>query len=240
MKEVYLIYASIPSVLFDSKMHQFVNNHMKYKLHNDYYRGLYAWTTKKKILKKFLEFRDGAKSMYNIIKREFDNEEFQIFKIENSPEELIYRVFSYDKNDDSDESKDNKLNTPSEYKLVCTKEEYEEVYDFGEQYMLDYMSQVVKAEYLVFKDKFKMALDSIGYCDMFNRIYDGLENYDNGDEFYFNRTEMSNFSNSYGLSYYGNPAVDILSNKVLIFMNIYYEMLVGYNPDVEIRLLVYR
>jgi hypothetical protein len=35
MKEVYLIYASIPSVLFDNKLHEFVKDKMRYKFHNN-------------------------------------------------------------------------------------------------------------------------------------------------------------------------------------------------------------
>jgi hypothetical protein len=235
MKEVYLIYASIPSILFDNKIGDFVKDKMKYKFHNNYYRGLYAWTTKKKILKEFLEVREGAKSMYTVIKREFSKNEFQEFKSENSYEELSYYTFYHDMDDDVTESDitDNRT-------FVCTKEEYEETYDMGMQYMYDYMAQIVNVDYLIFKDEFKMALDSIGYCDTFNRIYDGLSEYDDHDDFYFSRHEMTQFNNSYGLSYYGNEVVNICENKLVIFINIYYEMLVGYNPNNEIKLLIYR
>lgn len=234
MKEVYLIYASIPSILFENKMDQFVKNKMNYKFCNNYYRGLYAWTTDKKILFEFLDFRKGAKSIYTVIKRKFDKEEFQAFKSENSYEKLSYYTFHRDKDDES--SKSNK----SAKTIICTKEEYEEVYDMGEQYIFDYMSQIITAEYITFKDEFKLALDYIGYCDIFNRIYDGLEEYDNSDDFYFSRHEMSNFNNSYGLSYYGNKSIDIYDNKLVIFINIFYEMIVGYDPNNEIKLVIYR
>jgi hypothetical protein len=92
----------------------------------------------------------------------------------------------------------------------------------------------------MFKDEFKMALDKVGYCDLFNRIHDGLNDYDEYDDFYHDRQEMTNFNNSYGLTYYGNQVIDICDNKLMNFINIYYEMIMGYNPDREIKLLIYR
>lgn len=234
MKEVYLIYASIPSILFDSKLHDYVKDNTKYSLKNGNYTGLYAWTTKKSLLNEFLEFRENAKSMYTIITREFTKEEYYAFKSENEYEKLAYYRFYHNMEYCKSESIE-KYSTS----ILCTKEEYEEVYDQGEYHLLDYMTQIVNTEYITFKDEFKLALDRIGYCDMFNRIIDGVDE-DEFNEFYHDRHEMSEFNHSYNLSYYGNNLFDVCENKLAIFLNIYYEMIVGFDPNSEIKLLIYR
>ena len=45
---------------------------------------------------------------------------------------------------------------------------------------------------------------------------------------------------SYNLTCYGNPYIDIYDNKLFLFINTFYEMIVGYKNGDEIKLLVYR
>jgi hypothetical protein len=235
MKEVYIVYASIPSTLFDCKLHDFVNDESRYNLKNMCYTGLYAWTTKEDLLNQFMEFRKGAKSIYNIITRKFTKEEYHAFKKDNYYEELNYYKYFYDKDDNKHGSVNKFL-----LSIVCTREEYEKIYDNGYQYMFDHMSQILNVDYLIFKDEYKLALDYIGYCDMFNRVHDGL-NYDGTyDDFYHDRNEMSAFNSGYGLSFYGNNFIDICESNLSVFINVFYEMIVGFDPNTEIKLLIYR
>jgi hypothetical protein len=240
MKKIYVIYASIPSLLFDNKIHDFIHDPMRYKLSDNKYIGLYAWTTKKKLLDEFLNTRYKARSMYTVLKKELDDDDYIYFKKDNNQEKLsCYKLYHDIVEEDENKNVHEKLNDETP-RIVCTKNEYETIYDLGEQYLFDYMCQIVNFEYLVLNDQYKLLLDKIGYCDLFNRIFDGLTDYDDYDDFYHDRHEMTEFNNGYGLSYYGNTAVDICKNRLMIFINIFYEMIVGYDPEKEIKLLIYR
>lgn len=251
MIKVYLIYAKIPALLFDCKLYEFIKDDSKYKLSDGYYIGLYAWTTSKLLLDAFLDFRKGANKIYKIKKHEFTKNEFKYFKSDNISEELVYQKIPYENGIDAsydsyegwipsknDTKKDIEkfFNSPSDSaKIVCTREEYNTLYEHGPRYLCDYLAQIITAEYLVFKDEYKMALDYIGYCDNFNLIHDEPE-----DQFYFDRAQMTEFNKSYDMSYYGNKPIDLYENKVALFINIYYEMIVGYDSNEEIKLLVYK
>lgn len=248
MKKVYLIYAKIPTVLFDSKMYQFVKNNTKYKLCKNYYIGLYAWTPHKILLDTFMDFRKGANKIYKIVTRKFSKNEFNIFRKENFYEELLYYKIPSRTGYDDDEffigweptKKDSKLdkelffsNQDNTGKIVCTREEFTQTIEYGHDYLFEYMTQIVTAEYSVFKDKYIKALDYIGYCDEFNSMHGNEE-----DDFYFERYDATCYYKSYNLTYYGQPAIDIYGNKLAIFINIFYEMIVGYDSSKEIKLLI--
>ena len=248
MKQVYLVYAKIPANLFNSKIHDFVSDKSKYILSNNHYTGLYAWTTKKILLETFLDFREGASKIYNVVKRKFTKEEFRIFSDEYRFEKMMYfRIpsrSSYDcdysigwvpNKNDLDIDKNAFFSTKDHsYQIVCTRSEFDNIFEYGHQYLLEYMYQIINAEYYIFKDEYKLALDYIGYCDIFNITHDDEE-----DDFYFERSQTTDYQKSYNLSYYGNPSVDIFDNKVALFISIFYEMIVGYNPNNEIKLLKY-
>lgn len=249
MKKVYLIYAKIPSLLFDNKIHLFVRDSSEFKLSKNHYIGLYAWTKNKELLNTFLDFRKDAKDIYNVIEREFDKDDYKHFKKVHSAEELMYYRFktckSYDmdhfdygwvpKKSDSDQEKDEFFNESDNVgRIVCTTTEYNETMDYGEQFFFEYLSQIMKVDYLIFKDEYIWALDRIGYCDAFN-----LVNNDSEDPFYSARSETSEYNNNFGLTYYGNPAFNLWDNKLALFINIFYEMIIGYDPNREIKLLSY-
>ena len=260
MKKIYLIYAKITTLLFDSKMHEFVYDSSRYKLSNKYYIGLYAWTTNKILFDAFINFRKGAQNMYNIViknKNEFTKEEFNFFRKDNFHEELLYyrlpinleyNGLSYHEDDfnigyepnkhDSIDEKNEFFKNKNYSQIVCTRYEYEELFEHAQQYFFDYMAQVVTADYIVLKEEYQLLLDSIGYCDMFNEICNGYA--DDDDSFYSSRYESTNYNRSYNLSYHGNQYFDIFSNKVALFINTFYEMIAGYKDGDEIKLLVYR
>jgi len=254
MKKIYLIYAKIPSLLFDNKMCNFVKDSTLYNLKNGYYTGLYAWTTNKIILDAFMEFRKGARKIYKLKIRKFTKEEYYTFRDIHQYEELsYYRIPTrncYDEEFNSisyiPKKNDSKMDKESFFhknkdvnQIVCTKEETIELFEYGDQHLHDYMFQTITADYYAFKDEYKIALDVIGYCDEFNRIHDGFVDTDEEDHFYSDRHEMTNYCQSYQLSFYGNKAIDIYDNKVALFIMIYYEMICGYHEDEEIKLLIY-
>ena len=249
MKKVYILYAKIPIHLFDSKMYQFVHTHTDYILRDKYYIGLYAWTTNKILLDTFMDFRKNALKMYKLIIRKFSKDEFHAFKKENFYEELSYYKIPASPGWDDDEFYigwiPSKTDTSSDKHLffsdsnkagqiVCTRQEFTQTMEYGHDYLFEYMTQIINADYCAFKNKYIQALDYIGYCDEFNNTHD-----DPDDNFYFDRYESTGYSKSYGLSYHGHKAVDIYGNKLSIFINIFYEMIVGYDETQEIKMLIY-
>jgi hypothetical protein len=101
------------------------------------------------------------------------------------------------------------------------------------------MCQIVSAEYVAFKQEYQQALDYIGYCDVFNDIHDGYGG-EGQDSFYSDRHEGTDFNRSYNMSIYGNPRRYVYENKLTVFISIFYEMIVGYDPNQEIKLLIYK
>lgn len=254
MKKVYLIYAKIPALLFDNKMHNFVKDGSLYSLYNGHYTGLYAWTTNKILLDAFMDFRKGAKKIYKIKTRKITKEELRAFQTIHDYEELsYYRIPSKNSYDEelysiqyNPKKKDSKMDKESFFhknkdvnQIVCTKEEVTELFEYGEQHLQDYMFQIINGDYYALKDEYKMALDYIGYCDIFNILHDGNFGTDEEDKFYSDRYEMTDYCKSYQMSFYGHKIIDICDNKLALFIMIFYEMIVGYHEDEEIKLLVH-
>lgn len=255
MKKLYLIYAKIPTILFDTKIHDFVSDESKYRLMNNHYIGLYAWTPNKILLDAFLNFRNGAKDMYRVVKRKLTKDEYLIFRKEHFYEELLYYRIS-SKNDSTEEtfnigyepSKKDSIEDKESFfskkdgvnQVACTRYEFTSLFESAQQYLYEYMYQIVQAEYIAFNSEYQQMLDYLGYCDVFNDIHDGYELSDDGDLFYWDRHESTQFNKSYNLTFYGNKLVDIYENRITLFINIYYEMIVGYTPGYEIKLLIYK
>ena len=229
MKKIYLIYAKIPSLLFDNKLCNFVKDSTLYNLKNGYYTGLYAWTTKKVLLDSFMDFRQGAVKIYKVKIRKFTKQEYNVFRQMHHYEELLY--FKIPTNDsyidDFDETgwipkkNDSKMDIESFFfknkdvnQIVCTRHEVGELFEYGDRHLHEYMYQIITGDYYAFIDKYKLALDYIGYCDMFNMIHDGFYETDEEDKFYADRYEMTNYCKSYNISFYGNKNIDIYDNKI--------------------------
>ena len=84
MKTVYVVYAKIPSHLWNKKICHLVSNSIEYKYNEelDYHVGIYAWTTSKKYIELFKEdFSIIYKTLLNIKKRERNNIQKFIFLV---------------------------------------------------------------------------------------------------------------------------------------------------------------
>lgn len=251
MKKVYLIYAKIPADLFSLKIKGFVKHSSEYVYKNNHYIGLYAWTTNKILLAGFTEFREGAKNIYQIKTEKMEKDQFRMFRKAYFHEELqYYKIPSrigYDEEfligyepskKDSKEEKEAFFSTDDKsVQVVCTRHEFMTICEYGHDYLLEYFYNCIKADYIGFKSKYIQALDYIGYVDIFNHIHEGISDYDTEDEFYSDRYQSTVYNNSYNLSFYGNSAVDLYENKAVLFINVFYEMIMGYNPKVPIKLV---
>ena len=96
MKTVYFIYVSIPQKIFDSKIKFLLSNTEDFRFKRNTMYGLYAWSTKKKIVKEFFELREPK--IYTLVEKEIDSEEyFEHFKSKYSNLEL--KIREYDRKD---------------------------------------------------------------------------------------------------------------------------------------------
>ena len=109
--------------------------------------------------------------------------------------------------------------------------------DEGHVYLYDYFSDIIKVDYSIFNNKYINALDCLSYCDEFNILrYNNALSYDES-ELYTERYEMSEYNHSFNLTGFGNhKMIDLYANRFAIFVNLFYEMIEGYNKKEEIKL----
>lgn len=69
---MYLIYIKINVDEFDKRMKYLIENIQQYKQKDGVWTGLYAWTYKKKMVSKFLKFRN--KKIYKVVEKDIDDD----------------------------------------------------------------------------------------------------------------------------------------------------------------------
>ena len=107
MGKVYFIYATIPEKIFNTRIKYFLPQsslHRFKRKHGAMY-GLYAWTTKKKHLKLFLETRDP--SVYTVVEKDLDKDDEEFEYIRRDIKEHELNKYEYITNsDDGEEEED--------------------------------------------------------------------------------------------------------------------------------------
>ena len=237
MKLVYIIYASIPNRLWEAKL-KYIINESSYVLSGKEYNYdgnnrtfIYAWTTKEKYLNAFKYFRENAlKNIYKIEKVEMDKIEYGQFVERYKNERLRYIEIP---------TNDNEMYGTNDFtKILCTLNEADYTIDEGHVYLYDYFSDIIKVDYSIFDKKYINALDCLAYCDEFNILrYHICSSSSYYDELYTERYEMSEYNHSFNLTGFGNhKMIDLYANRFAIFVNLFYEMIEGYNKKEEIKL----
>ena len=86
--KVYLIYITLPKNIFNTRFKYIMDgvNNVNYKFTNDKVIVLYAWTTKKKLVKRFLEER--CSRIFKIKEKEYDEDDFNDFEYTSHTLEL--------------------------------------------------------------------------------------------------------------------------------------------------------
>lgn len=233
MKDVYIIYAGIPNYLWEIKMKYIIDESRYITSGKEYdYDGkkryfIYAWTSNKKYLNEFKYFRNNAfKTIYKIKKVKMDKVEYSQFKYKYKDEKLEYREIP---------SNDNEYYGTNDYvKVLCTDNESMYTIDEGHVYLYNYLSEIIGVNYTVFDEKYINALDSLGYCDEYNII-----KFDCSDDpdIYSENYELSTFNASFELTGLGNhKLIDLYANKFAIFVNLFYEMIEGYDYNNDIKM----
>lgn len=216
-KNVYIIYAKIPPKLWRSKISLILQTVEDYYFDDYVYNVIYAWTTSLKLLNDFKQFRKGAmKNIYIIEKELMDDDEYLQFKSEHKYTKLKYRDVP---------TNDNEYHGTNEYaNVLCTKAEFLSATEEGREYLYNYLSGIIKVEYRIFSEKYVNILDQCAYCDEFNYLYS-----DDDDYWYSDRYMLTEYNSSFNLTMFGNQKkIDLYSNKFWIFINLFYEMINGY------------
>jgi len=201
MKIVYLIYVTLPSSIYDSRIKYLMDsryNTFRYK--NDYVTGLYAWTNKKDMLKKFISTRAD---IFNITKEEMSDKNYKGYKKDYSDLRLEERRFFTDISFRETYSKyidDNPK--PNEYMdVVTTKFEFrastielsENMMSFGPASFLSY-------DYKIFNEKIINALDVLQY----NSLYDTYIPTNPESDEMLERKTICDYNESFNITSLGN------------------------------------
>lgn len=181
MKTVYFIYVAIPYDIFDSKIKYMISNPNSYKYKHDKKFGLYAWTTKKSLVKNFLETR--VSNIYTFVDKEVTDEFLKDLKSNNGALQLEIRDFEYIKNKKIKHAE-----------IISTKDEWRCSCMDAREYIEEF-KPIPKEEFNIniYNSKVFDALDKIGY------ISDYMIYYGNSDEI-----DFENYNLAYGVTGRGN------------------------------------
>lgn len=160
MRKIYFIYVTIPEKVFNTKVKYLISNSHNYRWKNGNMYGLYAWSTKKKLIKEFLEIRNN--SIYTVINKEIDEDYYKEVKSTYGTSEL--KLLEY-KHLDSNKN----LNT---IEVVSTKDELRCSTIDHQEYLEEFGPSVYSdLPITLFNDKLYVALDTIGYVSDYYSLY---------------------------------------------------------------------
>lgn len=244
MKKVYLIYIRCPAKLYEKKLSKHIV-HNKYKYKNGFYLGLYAWTTDKEKIEKFKTLREASQSLYTYKKVKMDSDEFDLFKAEYSDERLRYYLYRYNVPENynrafnfygDDPELDIETITDGWYEeyhemenfvnFVSTKNEFCAATIYGGDYLMQKFENGFCANFMMFKDKYREALDKSGFCEL--ALMAGIGSFEDPDQ-YQELVDAVSFNSSFGLSLFGFKRCTVFANKFLILIDIFRELIIGNN-----------
>lgn len=212
--KVYGIYAIIPTEVFENRMSKLVYDKNKFRLskNENYYYGLYAWTTKKKVVEEFLYIRN--KDMYKVKEIKIPKEDERDFKLEFKFEELAYYNYKVGK---------------EEYEVLTTLNEFTESCDNRSENLDELLYEEITndvADYEILKKDLIKALDIIGYTTYYD-IECGGNPEVTTDEEANDRLALASDSKSYNQTVYGRRYIDFTENEFEALLYIYEPMFMG-------------
>lgn len=231
MKTVYVVYAKIPSRLWNKKMSCLVSDSREYKYDEelDYYVGIYAWTTNKKYIEFFKEYRKSAfqNNIYSIKKINFDKDDYRQFQAIHVQEEIVIAGFQTRKSSDYNlKELSFEKGGITFVRMVCTKQEHNECHEDRQAHIYEKLYRLLKFDYFAFKDKYENIFEEIGYATEFDIEHGG----DDDDDYYDERCDLANYNSGFGLTTNGfSMKLDLYGNEMALLMNLYYEMFMGFD-----------
>ena len=258
--KVYIIYACIPENLWTTKMRS-IDDDIKeselpkqLKTADNRYVGVYAYTRYKDVLDEFIEYRKGAwkSGLYELKKAKMSKEEFSMFRATYPTRELVvfpvhlkganlighntdkYKsfdetpkwVFEYSANQD-----------PTMSIIICTPHEYNYVEDMSDHCLFMLFVNLNPPDYSIFDDDYQNILDIIGYTIQYTDLINTMME-DEVDNLYINqRFDEIDYNYSFNLSPLGNKYFSLSHSFSFMFMNIFYEMIFGYDENTKINMI---
>lgn len=228
MKTYYLVYANVPSILFENAYKHIIGNSWEYEQMNvngnSVYHGLYAWTSKKSLLNEFLKYRDPATYQ---IKECYDDEYIQTVlkeKYWNQKIDTYTLVALYGKGNFSNgydileayRHNTKKSDDVKTFNVIMTKEEYVNCTEYREENWLDFGLHA-EMRYDIFTDEFIQLLDEIGYT-LIHDIY-----YTNNQQI----RDCACYMLSFDVSPFGNEINLSLANEMSAFLLYYRPLIFG-------------
>lgn len=205
MKKVYLLYLIIPKIEFENRIYTLVENKYNYTdLNDENVIGLYAFTTKKSYLKEFFEVRN--KERYYVKKLEMEPEEFSEWRVEHITAELSH----YELNVDGKNKVD----------VLCTKFEYTFINDYSSEIVMDTLMLYPVNDYMLFKDEYQIALDSIGYTTFYDTLIGGDSHFYTEEEIE-ERIAYADYNLSYGMTVFGQKFPINLTNQFNLLISLF-------------------
>lgn len=206
MKEIYYIYAYIPSNIFDNTIKFFLSHPQEFRFKKESMFGLYAWTAKKKFVKEFFEIR--SKKPYIMINETVDESQIVEMKMRYSSLEL--KRYKYKHIDENGEEREvGILSTKDEY--VCSVMDAEEnIYEFGPSAYRDIPATM-------FKSKIFDALDILGYVSSYALKYGNEEERD-----------WANYNEGFNLTPDGRHVRLKVEDNVNVLLYLFHYLFYGY------------
>lgn len=202
--KIYMVYANISKYDYDKSMRFLLPPQHVYEYADGVYHGLYAWTTKKSIIKQFEEERNM--SVFEIKKGNIDEDDFERFKLDMAELKLDDRLYSIP------------LTKGVEVvHFVTTKNEFVQVNDYGRE-NLYYIRPQVNEDYEIFNEELINALDIINYTAIYDLNYLAAD-----DRFpdFEDRMELANYNASFNLTPLGNKYIEVENNTVVMLLYLF-------------------
>ncbi len=226
--KVYLIYITIATYLFNSKYKYLIDgvNNLNYR----YTKGdnvvvLYAWTTKKKYVKRFLSER--CQDIFQVKTKEYDDEEeFTEFASNQHSLMLEKTDIALFPGYDGYERLSGKSIIDKDHfiEMVVTEYEKHNFSIYGSENMNEFGPKAEPdMDYAIFNDDIQEALSVLGYCTLYDSTY--IQSFPESDE------KVERFERAMHVINFSDDAKDKITNllrtEYVIFIYLYSYTFVG-------------
>ncbi len=220
MRDIYLIYIVLPNKVFDSRIKYLMDSKYNTFRHKDgIVTGLYAWSNKKSIVKKFIDTRTD---IFDVKKKEISDKVYKKYKKDYSDLKLEERRFysdtalreSYhkyidDKNPVSDNDFADVVTTKFEF-VASTIEMKENMMAFGPAAFLSF-------DYKLFNERIIEALDILQY----NLLYDIYVPTNPESDEMFERKDVADYNASFSRTNRGNEIFSFDNDEYITLLYLF-------------------
>lgn len=173
--KIYKLYLTVPEYIFNTRLKYLIDSvdKVNYKIKGNDVVILYAWTPKKKLVKKFLEER--CQSVFTVKTQDIDyDEDYDDFLSNNSTsklyEENVALIQGYDSYER--ESGVNIIDTDNFVKMIVTKFEVDNFSTYRSENMNEFGPKInADIDYDLFNDDIKSALNVLGYTTLYDSSF---------------------------------------------------------------------